>query len=42
MPWIEHIEPAQATGPLRRAYERVATPEGHVDRILKVHSLRHR
>lgn len=41
-PWIEVIEPPEATGRLRRLYEQVATPEGHVDRILQVHSLRPR
>lgn len=38
--WIRHIPFGQATGKLKRLYERIATPNGDVDNIMKVHSLR--
>ena len=38
MPWIEWIEEADATGPLKDSYERYGTPQG-IDHILKIHSL---
>jgi uncharacterized peroxidase-related enzyme len=40
MSWIDIITKEQATGRLRELYERVAAPDGHVDNILQVHSLR--
>lgn len=42
MAWIEVIPPGRATGRLAALYELVASPEGHVDAILQVHSLRPR
>jgi uncharacterized peroxidase-related enzyme len=42
MPWIRMVEPADAGGLLRTLYEQIRTPDGHVDQILKVHSLRPR
>ncbi len=42
MPWIRVINLAEAGGLLRSLYEQIRTPEGHVDRILQVHSLRPR
>ena len=38
--WIETIEPEQADGLLRDLYERVKTPHGTVDNVMKAHSLR--
>ncbi len=38
MPWIEWIDEADATGPLRDSYKRYGTPRG-IDHILKIHSL---
>ena len=37
---IDHIPVAQAEGKLKRLYERVKRPDGDVDNIMKVHSLR--
>lgn len=42
MAWIRKVEPADAGGLLRSLYEQIRTPDGHVDQILKVHSLRPR
>jgi uncharacterized peroxidase-related enzyme len=42
MPWIRIVDPADAEGLLRSLYEQIRTPDGHVDQILKVHSLRPR
>lgn len=42
MPWIRIVDPADAGGLLRSLYEQIRTPDGHVDQILKVHSLRPR
>ena len=42
MAWIETIDAERATGRLRELYDQVKTPDGHVDSILKVHSLRPR
>ena len=39
---IEIIEPKEATGFLREMYDRVKTPHGSVDNVMKVHSLRPR
>jgi uncharacterized peroxidase-related enzyme len=40
MAWIETVEVERATGRLRKLYDQVKTADGHVDNILKVHSLR--
>ena len=40
MSWIRRISFAEATGALRRLYSRVAGPDGHLDNILQIHSLR--
>lgn len=40
--WIRTVGPDEADGRLRRLYQRVATDEGHVDAILRAHSLRPR
>ncbi|MGD8277014.1 MAG: peroxidase-related enzyme [Gemmatimonadota bacterium] len=40
MSWIATIPEDEADGRLRRLYERVAGPDGKVDNILRVHSLR--
>lgn len=42
MPWIRVIDPPEAGALLRTLYEQIRTPDGHVDRILKIHSLRPR
>ena len=42
MPWIEIVEPGEASGPLERLYKGVQSADGHVDNILKIHSLRPR
>jgi uncharacterized peroxidase-related enzyme len=42
MAWIETIDNADAQGRLRKLYDAVQTPDGHVDNILRVHSLRPR
>ena len=40
MSWIQTIARAEATGPLREIYARIAGPDGAVDNVLQVHSLR--
>jgi len=40
MSWIKTIEYEQATGTLKRLYDRVKGPKDYIDNILKVHSLR--
>lgn len=40
MSWIETIDPAEADGPLRDIYARIAGPGGRVDNVLQIHSLR--
>jgi len=40
MNWIDIVRKEQATGRLRELYERVAGPDGHVDNVLQIHSLR--
>ncbi|MCG7623130.1 peroxidase-related enzyme [Epibacterium sp. Ofav1-8] len=40
MPWIETVPFEEATGKLRKLYDRVAGPEGNVDNIMMVHGLR--
>ena len=42
MAWIEIIEAKEATGRLKKLYDQVMTPDGHVDRILQIHGLRPR
>ena len=42
MAWIDTIDNADAQGSLRKLYDAVQTPDGHVDNILRVHSLRPR
>lgn len=39
MAWIRMVPEAEATGELRRLYERLTEPWGGVDHILKIHSL---
>lgn len=38
--WIDHVPDAQATGRLRDLYDRVRAPDGTIDNIMRVHSLR--
>lgn len=38
--WIRHIPFEEATGKLKRIYEKIISPEGLIDNIMKVHSLR--
>ena len=38
--WIEMIPPEQATGLLEEMYEKVRTPHGTVDNVMRAHSLR--
>jgi uncharacterized peroxidase-related enzyme len=38
--WIRLIGLAEAEGRLRTTYERIAGPDGHVDRVLQLHGLR--
>ena len=38
--WIETVEPEKADGVLRALYDRVTTPHGTVDNVMKAHSLR--
>jgi uncharacterized peroxidase-related enzyme len=40
MAFINVIEPGQASGRLQKIYQRVQAPDGQVDNVLKVHSLR--
>jgi len=40
MSWIDIVRKEQATGRLQELYERVAGPDGHVDNVLQIHSLR--
>lgn len=42
MAWIKTLEAEGAKGSLKGLYEQVKSPSGHVDNILKVHSLRPR
>lgn len=42
MSWIKIIHEAEAEGLLERFYQRYREPDGRVDNILKVHSLRPR
>jgi len=40
MAFIEVISPQQASGRLEKVYKRVRSPDGQVDNVLQVHSLR--
>ena len=40
MAFINVIEPGQASGRLQKIYQRVQAPDGQVDNVLKIHSLR--
>jgi len=40
MPFINVIEPGQAGGRLQKIYQRVQAPDGQVDNVLQIHSLR--
>jgi len=40
MPWIKTIPYAEATGKLKRLYDRVKGPDDNVDNIMMIHSLR--
>jgi len=40
MPWIPIIPPAAATGELAEMYAHMKEPDGSVDNILTIHSLR--
>lgn len=40
MSWIKTIDFSQATGALKKIYEKVTGPDNNVDNVLKVHSLR--
>ncbi len=42
MTWIEVIDIDEATGDLKKLYSSLKSPEGHVDNVMKVHSLRPR
>ena len=42
MAWIKRVEIDKAVGLLGKLYDAVKTPDGHVDNILQVHSLRPR
>ena len=42
MAWIKVIDVTDARGKLKKLYEDVMSPEGHVDHILQIHSLRPR
>jgi len=38
--WIEMIPDAEATGPVKQMYDKVRTPHGTVDNVMRAHSLR--
>ncbi|NAS29801.1 peroxidase-related enzyme [Flavobacteriaceae bacterium R38] len=40
MSWIKQISYQQATGALKRIYDKIKGPDGYIDNILTVHSLR--
>lgn len=40
MTWIKTIEYREASGKLKRLYDRIIGPKGYLDNILKIHSLR--
>jgi alkylhydroperoxidase family enzyme len=39
MPWIQDVPDEEATGELRRLYDELRDPRGHVDHILTIHGL---
>ena len=40
MTFIKVISPQQAGGRLKKIYERIKAPDGQVDNVLQIHSLR--
>ena len=40
MAFIDVVEPGMASGRLKKTYQRVQSPDGQVDNVLQVHSLR--
>jgi len=40
MTWIKTIEYREASGKLKKLYDRIVGPKGYLDNILKIHSLR--
>ncbi len=40
MTWIKIIEYREASGKLKKLYDRIVGPKGYLDNILKIHSLR--
>ena len=40
MSWIKTIPFNEAEGKLKRIYEKVAGPDGNIDNVLAIHSLR--
>jgi uncharacterized peroxidase-related enzyme len=40
MSWIDIVTQKEVEGRLRELYERIAGPDGHVDNVLQIHSLR--
>ncbi|HEX4667094.1 MAG TPA: hypothetical protein VH207_10870 [Chthoniobacterales bacterium] len=40
MSWIRVIKPGEAEESLRDIYRRIAGPDGYVDNVLQIHSLR--
>lgn len=40
MTWIKTIEYREASGKLKKLYDRIVGPNGYLDNILKIHSLR--
>jgi AhpD family alkylhydroperoxidase len=40
MSWIKIIKYEEADSKLKRMYDRVKSPEGHIDNMLAIHSLR--
>ena len=39
--WIKMIEDRHAEGVLKEMYDKVRTPHGTVDNVMRAHSLRH-
>jgi uncharacterized peroxidase-related enzyme len=42
MAWIKRVKPEAAQGLLKTLYDAVRTPDGHIDNILQIHSVRPR
>lgn len=40
--WIRVVPPQESEGRLGRIYESIRTPDGHIDNVLQIHSLRPR